>query len=258
MSQASIKITKFLKKNPRYSYNAPTLKKETGLKINTIRSELRRLHEKGVLHKETHGFYRIKLDAETLYCLENPPTLLHGIMVSMDLVQKLQKGIHGITSQKCNLEDNGFVFKSNKRFVKSFYFRDDVDRLVTITVHEKGRVDVYLNCSNRPVTFFEFREILVYVEAKIDFLGFFSNQRVVQFGMAKDFKEIRLEGASCLTLRIFMDNWFRVYNKERLGVTRVEQHVRCNVGVDTFVSLFERVFLPTVNGHREDSFDDVV
>lgn len=259
MSNARDKILKYLRDNPRYSYHAKFLQEKTGLNINTIRSELRRLHEKGLIHRETHGYYRIKIDSEVLYYLERPPTLLHGIMVSMDVVQKLQNGIHGITASNYNFESLGFIEKTNKRWVKCFNFRDDPDRLVTITVHFKGRVDVYINCSNHPVNYYEFRDILAYCEAKVDFLGLFKNQRVVQFGMAKDFREIRMEGTTSLTLRVFLNNWFRVYNKERLGVTRVEQHIRCDVPVETMVDMFERVFLPVGNGFvcREDERRDV-
>jgi len=270
LSQTGDKILKFLRRNPRYSYNAPTIQRHIGGNINTIRSELRRLHEKGLIHRETHGFYRIKLDSEALYRLENPPTLLHGIQISMERVRKLQKGIDTIPAKSCNFLDvddverlraNGFVLKSNRRFVHVFNYEDDVDRRVTIVVHGNGRVDVYLNCSNHPVNYFEFRDILKLCEGKISFLGLFVNQRVVSFGEAKDFRMVRMTGCSELSLRVYMDHWFRIYNKERLGVTRVEQHLRCSVPVSSFLDMFERVFVPSVgNGFvgRVDERRDVV
>jgi len=263
LQKAHEKIIKVLKNDPIHSYNAPALKKKTGLNLNTIHSELRRLFDKKLIVRESHGFYRIKHTAETISFLEKPPTLLHGIMVSMNMLRKLQKGIHGITADSCKLDEDlvrfGFVKKSNKRFVCSFYYQDDSHRLVTITVHSVGRVDVYLNCSNHPVNYFEFRDVLNFVKGKLFFLGSLVDQRVIQFGMGKDFKSIRLEGASSLSLRVFMSHWFRVYNKESLGVCRVEQHVKCDVSVDTFVSLFERMFVPVGNDRsfKEDDFVDV-
>lgn len=264
----SKKILHFLKDNPRYSYNAPTIYKhfKGKYKINTIRSELRRLHEKKKIHREIHGYYRIKLDAETLYYLEQPPTLLHGIMVSMNWLRKLQKDIHGITSTNCidvieRLQSNGFKQTQGRNKQRLFYrfnYEDDPDRIVTITVHLNGRLDIYLNCSNHPVNYFEFRDILKFSQGKLDYIGPFNEQRVIQFGLAKDYREIRMDTNS-ITMRAFMDNWFRVYNKERLGITRVEQHNRCNVPVDTFISMFERMFLPVGNGtiHKEDEGVDV-
>ena len=89
-------ILDFLKKHPNYSYNAPTVKHELEhqlkepVNINTVRSELRRLHLQKKIVRESHGYYRINLDAESLYYLENPPTLLHGIMISMMRVRKVQ------------------------------------------------------------------------------------------------------------------------------------------------------------------------
>lgn len=263
MSLAGDKLLKFLKNNPRYSYNAPTLQKETGVNVNTIRSELRRLAEKGYVLRETHGFYRVKLDSETLYIIENPPTLLHGIMISSEPVRKLQNGIHGIPATNCNIFDDlerfGFELRGNNKFVKKIYYHNDVDRLITITYHVDVRLDVYLNCSNHPVNYFEFRDILSYVDGKVDFLGPFRNQRVVEFGEAKDFREVRMSGCSEISVRVFMDHWYRVYNKESLGVTRMEQHVRCDVPVDVLLGLFERVFLPVGNGFvKEDERRDVV
>ena len=257
------KILNFLKNNPIYSYNAPTIYKKLHgeIPINSIRSELRRLCEKKLAIRELRGFYRVNISPEALYYLERPPTLLHGIMVSMNTASKLQKAIHGITSTnyKKDLKNLGFKEKTNNRLIKALYYHNDITRLITITVHEKGRIDIYLNCSKQPVNYFEFRDILNFCEGKLDFLSPFLDQRVIQFGMAKDFREIRLDGVNSLTLRAFMDSWFRVYNKDQLGVTRIEQHVRCNLPVDTFVNMFERMFLPVGNGyvHKEDERRDV-
>ena len=252
MSRNKDKILIFLRNNPLHSYNAKAIEHELKLNINSIRSELRRLHDKGLVHRETHGFYRIKMDSETLYNLEHPPTLLHGIMVSMRTAsQKLQNDIHGISAILCNF---GFVQgsgKNQKRWHKAFYYEDDVERKVTITVHLNGRVDVYVNCSNHPVNYFEFRDVLKFVEGNISFLRPFMDQRVVEFGEAKDFRHVRMSGCNELGLRVFMNHWFRIYNKERLGVTRVEQHIKCDVPVSTLLDLFERMFLPVGNGFSE-------
>ena len=263
------RIFDFLKNNPRYSYNAPTIYKhfKGDINLSTIRCHLRRLHEQKKILRETHGFYRVRLDPEILYYLERPPTLLHGIMVSMKWHRIMQKDIHGISAPNYNkniiikLEHSGFKVtggRNKNRLFKRFCFDNDVDRVVTITVHLGGRLDIYVNCSGHPVSFFEFRDMLNFCQGMVDFLGPFGEQRVVQFGVAKDFREVRMEGVNSLTLRAFMDSWFRVYNKERLGVTRMEQHVRCNVPVSEFVSMFERMFLPVGNGHGEDTFEDVV
>lgn len=254
------KILNYMKENNNflYSFSPKTLhikvfKQERS--INTIRSDLRRMEEQGWIYRESYGYYRIKIDSSAISLLENPPTLLHGIMVSANIRTELQKAIHGITAKSCvfggnlqRLKSLGFVEKSNFRLVLSFFFEDDVNRRVTITVHKKGRVDFYLNCSNHPVNFFEFRDVYSFCKGRVGFLGTLLNERIVQFGMAKDFRMIRMEGVSSITLRSFLSNWWRVYNKESIGVTRVEQHLRCDVPVETFIGLFERMFLPVSNG----------
>ena len=262
LSEASNKILDFLKNNPIHSYTAKSLERFTHLNINTIRSELRRLHEKKVIHRESHGFYRIKLDAETLYYLENPPTLLHGIMVSMNSVSsKLQNDIHTISANLCNYGFAQTKGRNQKRWFKSLYYEDDADRIITVTVHKMGRIDIYINCSNHPVNYFEFRDILKFIEGNIVFLSPFSEQRVIQFGEAKDFRHIKMSGCNELSLRVFMNHWFRIYNKERLGVVRIEQHIKCDVPVSNLLDLFERMFLPVGNGngyvHKPDDRRDV-
>ena len=94
----------------------------------------------------------------------------------------------------------------------------------------------------------------------LSFLGLFGNQRVVSFGMAKDFRTVRMTGCSELSLRAYMKQWFRVYNKERLGVTRVEQHIQCDLPASVLMGLFERMFLGPAGGGmvREDDRRDVV
>jgi len=260
LSKVGNQILSFLKNNPRYSYNAPTLQKKLKTQnINTIRSELRRLNQKGFISRETHGFYRIKLDGEILYYLEHPPTLLHGIMISMKSVRKLQNGVHGISAELYKFGFKQTRKPNMKRFFKKFFYENDLDRQVTITVHFSGRIDIYINCSNHPVNYFEFRDILKYCEGKIDFIGPFSDQRVVEFGEAKDFRTVRMSGCSEISLRVFMNHWFRIYNKERLGVTRVEQHIRCDVPLPVLLDLFERMFFPVGNNFvREDDRRDVV
>ena len=254
MNKTSTAIVTFLKKNPLFSYSAKSLQHELQLNINSIRSELRRLHDKGIIHRESHGYYRIRMDSETLYNLEHPPTLLHGIMISMkSMSQKLQNDIHGISAILCNY---GFVQtkgRNQQRWVKSLYYEDDVDRLVTVTVHKNGRVDMYVNCSSHPVNYFEFRDILKFIEGSIMFLGPFGSQRVVEFGEAKDFRNVRMSGCNELSLRVFMNHWFRIYNKERLGVTRMEQHIKCDVPVSVLLDLFERMFLPVGNGFNNNT-----
>ena len=188
-----------------------------------------------------------------LFFIENPPTLLHGIMISMKTMsQKLQNGIHGISADLCNYGFKQVSGKNNKRWTKSFHYEDDVDRLITITVHMMGRVDVYVNCSNHPINYLEFRDIVKHTEGRISFLSPFSEQRVVEFGLAKDFRQIRMDGCNSFSLRVFMNHWLRIYNKERLG-TRMEQHIKCDVPVTQLIDIFERTFLPVGNGFKDNS-----
>lgn len=260
------KILFFLKNNPNYSYNAPTLFKMFNgkIKLNSIRCELRRLHEQKKITREVHGFYRIRLTEDVLYNLENPPMLLHGIMVSMNRIKKLQTRIDTIPADSCSLDVDdidrlktlGFRVVSNNRFSMFFYYDNDPFRKITITVHGKGRVDIYVNCSNHPVDCPVLSNILNFCEGRLSFLGFFSEQRVVSFGMAKDFRSLKLVGCSELSLKPFMSAMWRAYNKSRLNVLRFEQHVtKCDLPVGDLIEMFDSRYRNPVA--RVDSKEDV-
>lgn len=243
-------ILNFLKKNPQYSYNAPTLFKTfKGLiKLGSIRCELRRLNEQKKITRETHGFYRIRLTEDVVYTLENPPMLLHGIMVSMNRIKKLQKQILAIPAQSCSLDVGdinrlktmGFRSVSNNRFTMFFNYENDLFRKITITVHGNGRIDIYINCSNHPINCPELSDILKYSEGCISFLGCFSEKKVIQFGMAKDFKTLKLTGCSEIALKPFMNAMWRAYNKSHLNVLRFEQHItKCDLPVSELIEMFD-------------------
>ena len=260
---SSEQLIKFLQQNIRYSYNAPSLYKQFkgNIPMNTIRSELRRLEKKGKLLRETRGFYRFKIDEDTLHFLENPHTLLHGIMVSMNTTRKLQNGIHGIPSPNYNnevldwLSSIDFKKSTNYRFYRNLWFDD---RKVTITIHLKGRIDVYLHCSNHPVSYMEFRDIFNKIEGFLLFLHPFYDQRIVEVGVAKDFMELRLDGLNSLSFKTFVNSWERIYRKESMGVTRIESHVKTTLSLEDAIHMLERLTTPT-NGyiHKEDERRDV-
>lgn len=259
------KIIDFLGRNLPYSYNAPTLYKEFKGKmpINTIRSTLRRLETEKKIHRESRGFYKAKVNAETLHFLENPPTLLHGLMTSCETSRKLQKTIQGIPSTNYKdeivqwFEFMGFKeATTNYRYYKHIWFED---REIVVTFHLKGRIDIYLNCSRHPVSYLEFRDIYNKVNGLLSYFEPFKDQRVIQIGVAKDFMQLQLDGIDSLSLKNFSNAWCRIYKKESIGATRIEHHIKANLSLEDAIKMLATLGTPPVDNNisRPDERRDV-
>jgi hypothetical protein len=63
----------------------------------------------------------------------------------------------------------------------------------------------------------------------------FKDRRVVRLkevGLAKDFRELRLEGVKSVSLRAFKNAWARIYYKDDQQLTRVEHHLALDMSLD--------------------------
>lgn len=264
----SNKILEHLQKNIPYSYNTRTLYRifKGKIEYNTIKTELSRLVKRGKVQRESRGFYKAKATLETLYFLENPPILLHGIMLSCNTKEKLQNCIHGIPSQSYTNDAldwfnvMGFLPSTNNRFYNDIWVED---RKVTITFHLKGRVDIYVNSSRHPIDYPGFQKLMDYINGYLDKWIPFDNRQVhlVQTGVARDYKKLRLEGVSSVSMKVFTNCWARIYYKKDIDATRIEAHITTDATLDQVFDWLIRVGAPLQvngNGYHEDSFEDVV
>lgn len=245
-SQAK-KVLDFLRCHANHSFNAKTIdrclygKKDymrDEKRIGTIKTSLTRLVKKGKINRVSRGFYQANIDISLLQQLENPPTLLHGIMLECKTTKKLQKCIQGIPSKEYNAEALillyalGFEATTNHRYHTDLWFEG---RNIKITVHLKGKVDIYINSSKNPIDYPGFKRILVYLDGFFENLAPFRDRKVVRLlevGVAKDFKQLRLEGAQCISLKTFTNAWARVYYKKDIDATRFEHHLTPNMTLD--------------------------
>ena len=77
-----------------------------------------------------------------------------------------------------------------------------------------------------------------------------------QIGINRDFEEQRLDGVSCITLKKFMNDWARVYQKD--DMVRYEHHLKLNITLeDAFNSLQLLTQAPATNGIKPDERRDV-
>ena len=258
------KILKFLQNNIRYSYNAPTIYQhfKGRIPLNTIRSELKRLYEEKTIIKPDRGFYRAKVDRETIDLIENPPTQLHAITINATS-PKLQKIGQGPLPTNCRFktEDDfkawlgfeGFKVKKYHRnseksqFYKTYWFDD---RDVVVTIHCSGLLVFHFGCSSHPLGYYEFRDMYNNLLGKVDPLCPLVDEVVTQIGINKDFSEIELDGFTSLRLKQFTNAWFQVYQKESIRRVRFECHINPKpcLGVSDAFLMIESLSSPFKSG----------
>lgn len=229
-SQAK-KILDFLRRNAAHSYNAKTISKCVGIPEKAVKVYLHRLCRQDKIDRQCRGFYRANIDISLLQQIENPPTTLHGIMLECRAIKKLQKCIDGIPCEEYTdeslmlLNALDFIPSTNYRYHRVLWYDD---RRITITVHLKGKIHIYINSSNHPLDYPSFLRMLTFLDGVLEKLSPFSNREVVQVltvGIAKDYRQLRLEGVKSVTLKNFSNAWARIYYKDDLKATRFEHHI---------------------------------
>jgi hypothetical protein len=109
------------------------------------------------------------------------------------------------------------------------------NRRITITVFETCKLHVYISSSKHPLSFPEFESLLVFLDGFLDAIAPFDEPRLVRLkevGLAKDFKELRLDGVSSVSLRAFRNAFARIYYKDDIQATRVEHHLMLDMPLD--------------------------
>jgi len=256
--------------NPRIQFNANAVfnylfkKKTRDIRpsekrriIAKIRTELVRLTKDGKIRRRKRGFYQVKPTTKIINQLENPDTMLHGIKLEFNIVENNKLKIHGISAQSnilSFLDANRFDLVKNKygtslrRWSKGLFF---MDRWLTITVHEKGLVEVFCRCGDNPLSFQEFVRFGDFLSGFFQPVMLFKSNEVLvrQIALNRDFWELNLDGARSITLHRFRNDWARVYQRHD-GCVRFEHHLCLDITLDdafNSLSLLTSVS-PLVNG----------
>lgn len=247
MTTQTQKILNFMRKNAYHEYNAKTLSRILKISTQKVTVYLNRLHNKGVILKTTKGFYKACADMTVVrqHQLTNPPTLMHGILLECIIVRKITKYPQGAPPKSQNvitklsadlvkwLDVNDFVFREDNHSWFRFLWWEN--RRVTLTVFDNCKLHVYVSSSKNPLSLPDFQNLLLYLDGYLDAIAPFKDRRVVrlkEIGLAKDFKELRLEGVKSVSLRAFMNAWSRIYYKDDIEATRVEHHLKLDMPLD--------------------------
>ena len=240
------KVLKHLRKNAYHEYNARTLSRVLSMKEDTVKVYLNRLHNKALILRTSKGFYKAIADLAVLreQQLTNPPTLLHGILLECRMARSVTKRQQGTPPSKdfCYFDDKRLVRwlvahdfgyrRDNGRYTRFLWWEA---RKVCVDVFGDGRILVYLNSSSRPIGYPEFENFLSFLDGFFSEVAPFRDRRVVRLrevGLARDFKELRLDGVKSVSLRAFKNAFARIYFKDDLGATRVEHHLVLDMDLD--------------------------
>lgn len=280
MTTQTKRLLNFMRKNAYMEYNAPTLSRMLKIPKDKLRVYLNRLHNKGHIIKTTKGFYKAIADMTVIRQQQftNPPTLLHGIMMQCTIIRYITKYPHGAPSKCANVtpkKHESVTFFSSWLTAHEFVFRDDnrswfrylwwEGRRVTLTIHENLKLDIYIACSKHPLSLPDFEAILLFLDGFFEGIAPFKDRRVIQLkevAVAKDFKELRLDGVKSVSLRAFKNAWTRLYYKDDIEAVRVEHHLVLEMSVDEALRSLSILTTPVnytreLVGPRVDTKEDV-
>lgn len=264
------KVFDFLRKNAPHDYNAKTIDrmlfgekdyKKDKKRMGTIKTILSRLVKQGKISRVSRGQYQANIDISLLHQIENPPSTLHGIMLECKTTKKLQKGIHGIPSKEYTeealqlLNALDFIPTTNYRYYQDLWFEG---RRITITVHLMGKVDIHINSNKNPLGYPDFLKVLTYLGGFLEKLSPFSDRKVVQVlevGVARDFRQLRLDGVKSVSLRNFTNAWARIYYKDDIKATRFEHHIVGRMTLDDALKSLSILTNPLNYKHESKSED---
>lgn len=231
------RLLNFMRKNAHHEYNARTLSRILKMGENKVKVYLNRLHNKGLILRVDKGMYKAVCDLAVVRGnqLENPPTLLHGILLECTIVRHVTKWGQGAPPQQKNcyvenglekwLESHEFAYRSDNHSWFRYVWWNG--RRLTFTIFSTDKLHVYLSSTRNPISYDEFELLLSFLDGYFEEIAPFKDRRVVKLkevGLAKDFKELRLEGVKSVSLRAFKNAWARIYYKDDQQATRVEHH----------------------------------
>ena len=232
-----------MRRNAHHEYNAKALSRILKINENKTKVYLNRLHNKGYVHRVDKGMYKAVCDITVVrqQQLENPPTMLHGILLECTIIRKVTKWGQGTPSKPRNvtkeldswLTIHEFVYRSDNHSWFRYVWWNG--RRLTFTVFSTNKLHVYLSSTRHPVSYDEFELLLSFLDGYFEEIAPFKDRRVVRLkevGLAKDFRELRLEGVKSVSLRAFKNAWARIYYKDDQQLTRVEHHLALDMSLD--------------------------
>lgn len=241
-------ILDFLRRHSPEEYNAKTIAGALKLNPDTVRKELSRLSKADppVIVRPHKGFYRATVNVESLRRqIYGKPILMHGFKF---------EGFCLRTNTKYLFEAISESWKSYRQ--RSYYRWAWNGRTISVTLHDSGFIELWLQTSDNPITFPEFKDFYSWLSGRVP--DNIDDWFLVQVDTHCDMREFNIKDFRGLRLKVFKNAWFHLYQKTadilRLEVSMVPRELRFREALDI---INELVKVPTRDTYdRADSPED--
>ncbi len=204
------KILSLLEAEPQMEYNAKSIAAIIRKDYSSVRKELRRMVDRGLIDNPHWGFYRSKNVILSAKGVAYPEPLIHGLKLEY-------------RGKECHRFRTGSFLDSFK--VKYWVHRrnhayeifatpkiEGEIRRVTITIHRnKDLVEVWVPTSNKALTPEGLNELSAWLQGKFELPP--SAWMLIQAGINYDFPGLKLDGIKSITLEQFENALIRLYDK---------------------------------------------
>ena len=238
------RIVDYLYKIAPDELSPKTISRVLKLNHSTVTKAMHRILEEkdAPIICERRGWYRHKLD--------------------IDAIAKISKGkrieLHGIKLEGVCLNVNAaysFAAQAQRKYRKRGTYKEMFEnRVVTITVHEMGLCEVWINTSEVPMDFHQFDRFQAWVKGILDIVDPFS-WKITQLGLNVDVREMNLEGLTSLKLSVFRNAWFQIYQRGEDAV-RFEAHMFPNLHLEEALTILRQLVETKVPVREPDYIRD--
>jgi len=242
------RILSFLRKEAPEEYNAKTIALLLKANPSSVRKELSRLlkQDPPVIVRAHKGFYRATVNVESLRRqIHGKPVLMHGFKF---------EGFCLKTNTKYLFEAISESFKSYRK--RSYYRWAWEGRTVSVTLHDNGFIELWLQTSETPISFPEFQRFHAWLSGRVP--DNIDDWYLVQVDTHCDIREFNVKEFRGMRLKVFKNAWLHLYQKTddilRLEVSLVPRELRFREALDI---INELVKVPTRETYeRTDSEGD--
>ena len=222
-----------------YPISPLMLSQELGITKGAARILLKRMVDKGLIRRESRGFYVHAQAIERHDVQLSAPLRLHGLK----LVTIKGHGLAGVMAQQ--LLNSAPVNIHKHRINHSITFNEEWEgRKVTFTLHKgnkergtKERIEVNLTSTNSPLDFPSFAMFCGYLQGKIP-AATLEAWQISQIGLNFDLLGMQIDGAEAITLQAFKNMWLRLYNHNK-DMLRVEAHLNLAVNLSEGIDILK-------------------
>ena len=233
------RVVAFLEANAPMEFNPKFISLKTKATFPSVRQAIKRELE-SPLPKIVHvrrGWYRAAFNIDRLRSLTTTKRI----------------GLHGIKLEgKCHNANTGYSLasQSTRKYRKRGIYPDSFNgRVVTITVHSKGLVELWLKTSKNPLGFEEFDKFCYWVYGMFSGVVLEHTWKLSQLGINVDTEVLELDGFKKLSLKHWRNAWFQIYQKEK-GLLRQEFHLMPDLKLQDALTIMHGI----IHAHNEGQY----